>query len=67
VPTKTRTEDSLRVLTAIELAELLRVGVTTVHRWARRGVIPSIRVGRVVRFNLHDVREALREPGDNGR
>jgi excisionase family DNA binding protein len=34
------------VLTASEVAELLRVPASTVHDWARRGVIPSIKLGR---------------------
>ena len=34
------------VLTAGEVAELLRVPRSTVEDWARRGVIPSRKVGR---------------------
>jgi excisionase family DNA binding protein len=34
------------VLTAREVAELLRVPKSTVEDWARRGVIPSRKVGR---------------------
>jgi excisionase family DNA binding protein len=34
------------VLTAPEVAELLRVPRSTVEDWARRGVIPSRKVGR---------------------
>jgi excisionase family DNA binding protein len=34
------------VLTAREVAELLRVPRSTVEDWARRGVIPSRKVGR---------------------
>ena len=34
------------VLTAREVAELMRVPRSTVEDWARRGVIPSRKVGR---------------------
>jgi excisionase family DNA binding protein len=34
------------VLTAREVAELLRMPRSTVEDWARRGVIPSRKVGR---------------------
>jgi excisionase family DNA binding protein len=34
------------VLTAGEVADLLRVPRSTVEDWARRGVIPSRKVGR---------------------
>lgn len=34
------------VMTAAEVAELLRIPRSTVEDWARRGVIPSKKVGR---------------------
>jgi excisionase family DNA binding protein len=34
------------VMTAVEVAALLRVPKSTVEDWARRGVIPSRKVGR---------------------
>jgi excisionase family DNA binding protein len=34
------------VMTAAEVAELLRVPKSTVEDWARRGVIPSRKIGR---------------------
>jgi len=34
------------VLTASEVAELMRVPRSTVEDWARRGVIPSRKIGR---------------------
>jgi excisionase family DNA binding protein len=38
------------VLTAGEVADLLRVPRSTVEDWARRGVIPSRKVGRRRRY-----------------
>lgn len=40
-----------RLLTASEVAEYLSVDPSTVHRWARAGVLPALRIGRVVRFD----------------
>jgi excisionase family DNA binding protein len=41
------------LLTVAELAALLRVAEDTVQGWARRQQIPSIRVGKVIRFDGH--------------
>lgn len=49
----------LRLLTADEVAEILRVGRATVYRWAEQGWLPAIRVGGTVRFNLADVQQSL--------
>lgn len=34
------------VMTAAEVAELLHVSTSTVEDWARRGIVPSKKVGR---------------------
>lgn len=39
-------------VTAAELAEHLSVSISTVYRLARRGAIPSIRIGKAVRFDV---------------
>ncbi len=39
------------MLTATEASALLRVRLPQVYALAREGVIPSVRVGRKVRFN----------------
>ena len=47
-------------LTARQLADALQVSETTIHRLRRAGRIPSVQVtGRLVRYNLRDVRRAL--------
>ena len=46
------------VLTAAEVATLLRVPQSTVEDWARRGVIPSRKVGRR-RLYLRPIIETL--------
>ena len=53
-------------LTARQLASILQVSESTVHRLAREGRIPSVRITpRLVRFNLKAVRQAL--DGANSR
>lgn len=56
-PKQSRREE---FLTARQLAEILQISQSTVHRLARRGVIPSIEVTpRIRRFSLRAVRHAL--------
>ncbi len=58
----TRTE----LLTAKEVAELLHLRPSTVQDYARRGIIPSFKLGRFRRFVRADVEatlELLRESG----
>jgi excisionase family DNA binding protein len=47
------------VLTAREVAILLRLPVSTVYELARRGVIPGHRIGRAWRFIRHEVEQWL--------
>jgi excisionase family DNA binding protein len=46
--------------TTEELAAYLKVDPKTVYNWARDGIIPeAMRIGRVVRFSLEDVKASL--------
>jgi excisionase family DNA binding protein len=43
------------ILRAKDVAKLLHIPVSTVHEWARRGIIPSRKIGRhriLLRFEL---------------
>jgi excisionase family DNA binding protein len=52
------------VMTGREVARLLHSPVSTVEDWARRGVLPSVKVGRRRIFIRHFVEEApLAESG----
>jgi excisionase family DNA binding protein len=53
--------DSLlsELLTAAQVAELLQLKRTTVDDYARRGLLPSIKLGRHSRFVRSDVEAAL--------
>lgn len=48
------------MVTPLEFAATLKVQESTVYRWARDGVVPSVRIGGVVRFRAADVDELLR-------
>jgi excisionase family DNA binding protein len=47
------------VLTARDVAEFLRIPVSTVYDLARRGVLPAHRVGRAWRFLRQEIEEWL--------
>jgi excisionase family DNA binding protein len=54
------------VLCAGEVAELLHVPVSTVHDWARRGLLPSRKIGRR-RLYIRQQIEAVLLGGDELR
>ncbi len=43
------------LVTAEEVAALLKVSPKTIYRWAQEGVLPAFREGRLVRFLQTDV------------
>jgi len=43
------------LMTSEEVAQLLRVKVTTVRRWYREGKLPGARLGKAIRFRRDDV------------
>ena len=47
------------LLTADEVAQLLHIPCSTVNEYARRGVLPSIKLGRHRRFVRSDVAVAI--------
>lgn len=53
------------LLTAEQLAELLRVRKSTVEEYARRGLLPSLKLGRHRRFIRSDVIAAIDELSDS--
>ncbi len=48
---------NFRMLTAKEVASVLAVSEKTVYRLAAKGIIPSFREGRVVRFIPDDIEQ----------
>jgi len=56
-----------RLLDAKEIAERLGVPESWVRESARSGAMPSVRLGRYVRFDLRDVEAWLEECKQPGR
>jgi excisionase family DNA binding protein len=53
-------DPTTELLTARELAKRLRVSPDTVRSWARRGLIPTLRLSpKVTRYNVEAVLAAL--------
>ena len=48
-----------RLLNAEDVAELLRLPVSTIYDLARTGRLPSLRIGRALRFSQHDLETHL--------
>jgi len=48
-----------RFLTALEVAERMRVSKMTVYRLVRAGKIPAVRIGRAFRIRDEDVEKYL--------
>lgn len=54
-------EKRIEYLTAHQLAEVLQVSESTIHRLRRSGRIPAVELtGRLIRFNLRDVQKSLK-------
>lgn len=54
-------ESSARIGTQSDISKTYKVSIITVKRWAREGIIvPVVRIGNVVRYDLDDVARRLR-------
>lgn len=51
---------TLRLLTADEVAEILRVSRQSVYCWADDGTLPCVRLGRTVRFDSGAIHQLVR-------
>ncbi len=54
------------LMTADQVAELLQMKRTTIEDYARRGLLPSIKLGRHRRFVRSDVEAALERLRNGG-
>jgi excisionase family DNA binding protein len=51
----------MQLITGRELAEAVRASYYTLMRWARTGRIPSVKMGRLRRFDSEEVMLHLRQ------
>lgn len=58
-----RADSGARLLTAADLAERWGVPVAHVYRLSRRGELPTVRLGRYMRFQLAAIEHFEREGG----
>ncbi len=56
-----------QLVTSAQLAERLHMKRSTVEDYARRAVLPSVKLGRHRRFIVSDVEATLRRLRDEGR
>ncbi len=54
------------VMTAADVAELLNIRRSTIEDWARRGIIPSHKLGRHRRFLREEIEAWVRDTGREG-
>lgn len=47
------------------LSRRLDVGDQTIYRWVKEKVLPSVKIGRSIRFNVADVENFLANGGSN--
>jgi len=52
-----------RLLTATDVAELLRITEDAVYRLTRQKVLPSVRIGRLIRFDEHALEAWIQDGG----
>jgi excisionase family DNA binding protein len=49
------------LLSPKELARILKISTVTAYKWAERGVLPSYKLERVIRFDPKDVLDFLQK------
>jgi excisionase family DNA binding protein len=49
----------IKFLTRLELSQELGIRPETLSRWTSRGIIPHLRLGRLVRYDLAEIRKHL--------
>ena len=54
-----------RLLTAREVAEILRININSVYIWARAGRLPRVKVGDNVRFKEEDIERFINREKEN--
>ena len=55
------------VMTARDVARLLHAPVSTVEDWARRGILPSVKIGRRRLYIRQNIEIALTDARDRSR
>jgi len=56
-----------KLLTPVEIAELLGVRESTIYQWTHQGFIPHVKLGRFVRFRESNISKWLDQRQETGR
>jgi excisionase family DNA binding protein len=48
--------EELQLLTPKQVAKLLAVTEVCVYQWAKRGILPHLKIEKCVRFSMDDIR-----------
>jgi excisionase family DNA binding protein len=59
--TASRQEPEPEFMTRFEVVEMLQISLVTLNDWMKQGKIPTLKIGRLVRFKKADVINALKE------
>ena len=54
-------------LTPLEVAELLKITKNTVYELIKRGELPSYKIGKKIRIDMHDVEEYINSQKSNSK
>ena len=47
----------IKLLTPEELSQILHVKVSTIYQWTHMGLIPFLKIGKLIRFKEEDIKE----------
>jgi len=47
----------MKLLTPEELGQILHVKVSTIYQWTHMGLIPFLKIGKLIRFKEDDIKE----------
>lgn len=53
------TINNLECVSAKKLAGILGLSYWTIRNYTKQGIIPAVKIGKAVRYNVHQVQQAL--------
>jgi len=56
-----------KLMDAKELAQMLKVSDRTIYGWVSKGTIPTVKIGRLIRFKVEDIEVWIDKNTHKGR
>lgn len=50
----------MKLMNITQLSEVINVKKKTIYDWTHKGLIPYIKIGRLVRFDINDIEKWLK-------